>query len=64
MIKKPIPDQIRRRRGAATELRSCARQLLEVAQMLDNYPAMRPCAATSRVSPPTWASPPTTSSSP
>lgn len=40
MSKNLTPEQMRRRRGAAYELRQRARQLLGDAQMLDGWPAL------------------------
>jgi len=40
MGEKVTPEQMRRRRGAAYELRQRARRLLEDAQMLDSWPAL------------------------
>jgi hypothetical protein len=40
MTKQPTPEQARRCRGGAYELRQRARQLLEDAQMLDDWPAL------------------------
>ena len=40
MIKKPTPEQVRRRRAAGHELRERAGMLLEDASMLDDYPVL------------------------